>query len=690
MNSVLDEVKGQISKTSAAEPKHRSADFKIIQRDPYLEPHRGVFIDMDNRLLETEYRLTQGNMSLVDFASAHQFFGMHLQEGQWVFREWAPNATALFLIGDFSNWQKDDRFALHPIGDGRWQIELPAETLKHCDLYRLHIEWPGGMGDRIPAYTRRCVQDPDTKIFSAQVWQPEQEFEWKVSNFTPKQEPLLIYETHVGMALEEEKIGSYLEFKEKILPRIVAAGYNTIQFMAIQEHPYYGSFGYQVANFFAPSSRFGTPEELKELIDAAHAAGISVFLDLVHSHAVKNEVEGLSRLDGTLYQYFHDGGRGEHPVWDSRLFNYGKTEVLHFLLSNIRYWLDNFKFDGFRFDGVTSMLYHDHGLGDPFSSYDRYFGGNLDRDALTYMGLMNKVAHAKPGVITIAEDVSGFPGLATAFEDGGFGFDYRLAMGIPDYWTRTLKKNKDEDWHVEEMFHELTNRRGDERIISYAESHDQALVGDQTIVFRLLETLVYDSMHVEQRSLLIERGLALHCMIRLMTIATAGHGYLNFMGNEFGHPEWIDFPRDGNDWSFHHARRQWSLRDNPELQYHKLAEFDAQMIKLVKNHDLYAKEGAYRMFAHHHDQVLVFGRGNLLFLFNFNPFQSFDSYWVNAPAGEYRLVLNSDDEAFGGTGRLTAGQSYFTLPSEENGYTVDKMQVYLPTRTALVMERAAG
>ena len=176
------------------------------------------------------------------------------------------------------------------------------------------------------------------------------------------------------MATEEEKVGSYNEFRENILPRIKEDGYNAIQIMAIQEHPYYGSFGYHVSSFFAPSSRNGTPEELRELIDKAHELGLAVIMDIVHSHAVKNEIEGIARMDGSYDLYFHgDPGRRYHSAWDSLCFDYGKDEVLHFLLSNCKYWMDEFRFDGFRFDGVTSMIYMSHGLGESFTDYGDYY-----------------------------------------------------------------------------------------------------------------------------------------------------------------------------------------------------------------------------------------------------------------------------------------------------------------------------
>lgn len=658
----------------------------IVRHDPYLQPYAAVIARRIESAAQTELRLTGGRMALADFAAGHEYFGLHFQGREWILREWAPQADRLALIGPFTDWREKSDYAFAPVGQaGVWELRLPAGKLRHGDLYRLHLHWPGGEGDRIPAWCRRVVQDNATKIFNAQVWKPEKKYRWKNKNYRRPERAPLVYEAHVGMAQEEGKVGTYREFREKILPRIVAAGYNTIQLMAIQEHPYYGSFGYHISSFFAASSRFGTPEELKELVDACHGAGLAVIMDIIHSHAARNEVEGLSRFDGTLFQYFHAGPRGNHELWDSRCFDYAKPPVLHFLLSNCRFWLDEYKFDGFRFDGITSMLYHHHGLGQAFTSYDDYFDQSVDEQALAYLTLANKVIHAvRPDAITVAEDVSGLPGLAAPQSLGGVGFNYRLAMGVPDYWIKLTKDTRDEDWHVGRLWHELTNRRHDEKTISYAESHDQALVGDQTLIFRLIERDIYDHMAVDRRNLRVDRGLALHKMIRLATLATAGHGYLTFMGNEFGHPEWIDFPRQGNNWSYHYARRQWHLRDDPRLVYHFLADFDRAMIELAKLFNLLEDQHLQKACEHCDDKVLAFERAKLLFLFNFHPVKSYTDYAIPAFGREYRLILDSDALGFGGHGRLQTNQTFFAQPAADGRMII---KVYLPSRSALALRR---
>ncbi|MDF7825054.1 alpha amylase C-terminal domain-containing protein [Pontiellaceae bacterium B12227] len=660
-----------------------------LSDDPWMEPFLGQLQQRADHINYVENRITGGKISLNEFANAHEYFGLHFRDGKWLFREWAPNATAIYLVGDFSNWEQLDEFALH-YGDGHgvWEIELPGDKLKHEQLYKLKMYWPGGEGERLPAYTRRTVQDPETHIFTAQVWNPKQPYKWKFPHPAKPIGAPLVYESHIGMALEDAKVGSYLEYKEKILPRIVEMGYNTIQFMGIMEHPYYGSFGYHVSNFFACSSRFGTPAELKELIDACHEAGLAVIMDLVHSHSVKNEEEGLSRFDGTPYQYFHDGDRGDHDAWDSRCFDYGKSEVLHFLLSNSRYWLDEFNFDGYRFDGVTSMLYHHRGLGTAFTDYACYFDGSIDVDALAYLALSNKLIHeVRPAAITIAEDVSGMPGLAAPGNEGGCGFDYRLAMGVPDLWFKLANDTPDEEWNMSGLYHELTNHRGEEQVISYVESHDQALVGGKTFIFELIDSEMYYNMHREARNLVVDRGIALHKMARLATIGAAGHGYLNFMGNEFGHPEWIDFPREGNDWSYQYARRQWNLRDDPTLKFHFLADFDQELVKLVRDHETIGHEPPTFRLINEGDKVMAFERGDFVFILNFHPSKSFSDYPVDVTPGKYRMVLNTDAPDFGGHDIVQGEQKFQSFAFNDGENDRNQISVYIPARTGFILER---
>ena len=660
----------------------------IVKSDPYLSPYADAIWGRYEYARYMEKKLTGGTQTLADFASGYLYFGLHKTATGWVFREWAPNATAIYLIGDFNQWEKREEYALRQINNGNWEIRLPSDAMKHGQFFKLLVEWEGGSGERIPAWIRRVVQDDETKLFSAQVWDPEKPYRFRNPNFVAQRDPLLIYECHIGMSSQEEKVSTYEEFRLTVLPRIARLGYNCIQIMAIQEHPYYGSFGYHVSSFFAASSRFGTPDDLKHLIDDAHGLGIAVIMDLVHSHAVKNEQEGLGRFDGTPYQYFHGGDRREHPAWDSLLFDYAKPQVMHFLLSNCKFWMEEYHFDGFRFDGVTSMLYRSHGLGEDFGSYDSYYNMNQDGDAICYLTLANKMIHqVNRHAITIAEEMSGMPGLARPVDDGGMGFDYRLAMGIPDFWIKYIKEVKDEDWKVGHIYWELTNRRADEKTISYAESHDQALVGDKTIIFRLIDAEMYWHMQKGDDTLLVDRGIALHKMIRLVTATTMNGGYLNFMGNEFGHPEWIDFPREGNGWSYKYARRQWDLVDNLNYLYHGLGEFDRAMIELIRSADHFNLLPLQQLWDKEGDQVLAYQRGNLVFVFNFNGVHSYTDYGILAEPGAYKVVLNTDNPLYDGFGLMDEDVTHYTLPEPPHPSGKQWLKLYIPARSAFVLKK---
>ncbi len=664
----------------------------IVKNDPWLKDYEQAIAGRHQFALDKIGELTQGGKStLSEFATGYLYFGLHRTSTGWVFREWAPHATDIYLIGDFNNWKESPKYRMKRLkGTGNWEIKLRGNALKHGDLYKLKIHWDGGCGERIPAWCRRVVQDEQTKIFSAQVWAPEKPYVWKKKSFRPNTSPLLIYECHIGMSQDAEKVGTYNEFRENVLPRVVADGYNCIQIMAIQEHPYYGSFGYHVSSFFAASSRFGTPEELKQLIDEAHKSGIAVIMDIVHSHAVKNEVEGLGNFAGDPSQYFYGGGRREHPAWDSLCFDYGKNEVLHFLLSNCKFWMDEYHFDGFRFDGVTSMLYYSHGLGEAFCNYGDYFNGGQDDNAICYLTLANKLIHEmNPKAITIAEEVSGMPGLAASFEDGGYGFDYRMAMNIPDYWIKTIKEKKDEEWKPSSLFWEVTNRRKDEKTVSYCESHDQALVGDKTIIFRLVDADMYWHFKKGDENYTVERGIALHKMIRLLTASTINGGYLNFMGNEFGHPEWIDFPREGNGWSYKYARRQWNLVDNKELCFHYLGDFDKAMLAIIGREKNIQKSPVVEIWHNDGDQILAYSRKDLVFVFNFSYNRSFTDYGFMVPQGAYDVVLNTDAPEYGGHGLNDDSVRHLTnfdplLARDGKGW----LKLYLPARSAMVLRRA--
>ncbi|MBE6780867.1 MAG: 1,4-alpha-glucan-branching enzyme [Ruminococcaceae bacterium] len=652
---------------------------KIIKIDPYLTPYKDDLCARMNNFAAKKQELC-GDGSLLDFANGHNYFGFHKKGDGWIYREWAPAADRMFLTGDFNGWDiyKNEMSRLE---NGVFEVEIGNELTEGMKVQAI-VEKNGQILRRVPSYATRVVQDDVTYLWAAEVCEISNPYDWEDQKFKMPKTPF-IYECHIGMAQDKYGIGTYCEFADNILPRIKSLGYNTIQIMAVMEHPYYGSFGYQVSNFFAPSSRFGSADDLKYLINKAHKMGIAVLLDIVHSHAVKNTNEGLNEFDGTDYQYFHAGGKGDHPAWGTKLFNYAKHEVLHFLLSNVKYWMDEFHFDGFRFDGVTSMLYHDHGLGSAFVNYDMYFSMNTDTDAITYLMLANDlIKENNPKAITIAEDMSGMPGMCLPIKYGGIGFDYRLSMGVPDLWIKYLKDISDDYWNMGNLWWELNSRRPKEKVIGYCESHDQALVGDKTIMFRLCDANMYTSMNKCSNDSVIYRGVALHKMIRLVTSSLAGDGYLNFMGNEFGHPEWIDFPREGNGWSYHYCRRQWNLVDNPDLLYMSLNEFDKAMVAFLKKEKV-LKAKAELSLIHEDDKLLAYKKDDNLFVFNFHPYKSFEGYAIPAESGEYKVILSTDDSDFGGHNRID--KEYIYKTEIINGRECVKL--YIPSRSAFVLKK---
>jgi len=666
----------------------KNSTFQIIKDDPWLSPYHDDIQQRTDRFQSKIKEIKKDFTCLYNFSSRDKELGFNydLKKKGWYYKEWAPAAQSLALMGDFNNWDRTTH-QLQKDKYGVWEIFIPdsneGSIFKHKQLVKVHVVSDHKSQDRIPAYIKRVVQDKETHGFSGQIWLPKEKFKWTEKTFVPEKTPF-IYEAHIGMAQDKEDVGTYNEFTTEILPRIKDLGYNTIQLMAIMEHPYYGSFGYHVSNFFAPTSRFGTPEELKNLIQTAHKMGIAVVIDIVHSHAVKNIAEGLNDFDGSGHQYFHAGARGDHDQWDSKVFNYSATEVQRFLLSNVRYWMEEFHFDGFRFDGVTSMLYHHHG-NISFDHYDKYFKEGIEWDAITYLKLANELMHQiNSNAISIAEDMSGMPGLCRPIKEGGVGFDYRLAMGIPDYWIKLLKHTTDENWDINQIFDTLSNRRYKEKTIAYTESHDQALVGDKTLAFWLMDKEMYWHMSKGDNNMIVDRGMALHKIIRTLTASLGGESYMTFMGNEFGHPEWVDFPREGNDWSYKHCKRQWHLLDNQELKYEELNNWEKSMIALLKENNTLAQSNIQQLNMDGYNKTMIYKIGELVFVINIHPKNSISDYNFYVPEkGNYELVLTSDASEFGGFNRISKGTKYKTTLVNDT----PQLSIYNVNRAILVFKQ---
>ncbi|VBB83794.1 Putative Glycoside Hydrolase Family 13 [Podospora comata] len=667
----------------------------VVALDPYLEPFKPALKRRFDKAQEWIKKIEKTEGGLDKFSKGADTFGIHQNDdGSIYYKEWAPNAKQAAVIGEFNNWDRNaHRMTRNDFGV--FEITIPPTSdgkaaIPHNSKIKISLELPDGQWiDRLPAWIKYVTQDLSVSpAYDARFWNPPASERYSFKHQRPKRpESLRIYEAHVGISSPELRVTTYKEFTKNMLPRIKSLGYNAIQLMAIMEHAYYASFGYQVNNFFAASSRYGPPEDLKELVDTAHSLGLVVLLDVVHSHASKNVLDGLNEFDGTDHQYFHAGAKGKHELWDSRLFNYGHHEVLRFLLSNLRFWMDEYQFDGFRFDGVTSMLYLHHGIGTGFSGgYHEYFGADVDEEAVVYLMLANELLHELyPDVITVAEDVSGMPALCLPLSLGGVGFDYRLAMAIPDMWIKILKEKKDEEWDIGNITFTLTNRRHGEKTIAYAESHDQALVGDKSLMMHLCDAELYTHMStLTPLTPVIDRGMALHKMIRLLTHALGGEGYLNFEGNEFGHPEWLDFPREGNQNSFWYARRQLNLTEDRLLRYQFLNNFDRSMNLCENKYGWLHAPQAYISLKHEGDKVIVFERAGVVFAFNFHPTQSFENYRIGVDvAGTYRVVLDSDTKEHGGFSRVDSNTRFFTEPLEWN-HRRNCTHIYLPCRTALV------
>lgn len=667
----------------------------LLERDVYLKPYEADIRRRYGLFKDYISRIEEGEKSIYNFSKGYESFGIHINKDNSVIaKEWAPGAQELFLTGDFNEWNRT-KTPFRKLEYGKWELKLDANPdgtcpLKHNSEVKIIVKNQSGeLLERLSPWATYVTQNrAEGTTFKQRIWHPQPENIYKAKHPRPKKpKSLRIYECHVGIGTQELKIGTYLEFAKNIIPRIVKQGYNAIQLMAIMEHAYYASFGYQVTSFYAVSSRYGTPEELKELIDIAHENNLYVLLDMVHSHASKNTLDGLNMFDGTDGCFFHSGSRGDHPLWDSRLFNYADYEVLRFLLSNLRWYVEEYGFDGYRFDGVTSMLYHSRGFGQGFSGhYDEYYGLNVDVEGVAYLMLANHLLHSLyPELVTIAEDVSGMPGVCRPVAEGGVGFDYRLAMAIPDKWIKLLKEVKDDDWKMGDICWTLSNRRWLEKTVAYSESHDQALVGDKTIAFWLMDKEMYWSMSsISPPNPIIDRGIALHNLITLITHALGGEAYLNFMGNEFGHPEWLDFPRAGNNDSFHYARRQWNLADDELLKYKFMYNWDREINTLEEKYGWLHANPGYVSWKHEDDKVVVFDRAGLVFAFNFHPTKSFTDYSVGVDgSGVYKIILNSDDANFGGHSRLDTSVSHFTKP-EPFAEKPHRIMIYIPCRTAIV------
>lgn len=665
-------------------------------QDAELSPYVDILLRRRDRFTAETARLRAEHGSLRDYADLHLTLGMHkiMDENGlpcWRLREWMPAATSLWLTTDRLKFQRWARYAFRRVSaDGLWELVVPAEELPHGAYMELRV-LPDAEGSpdgrpqrRVPAFARWVEQDAEVlEQWCARVWDPPEPYVFRHDDRPRSLEFPRIYEAHVGIAQPylgrtERSVGSYAAFARHILPRIRDGGYTAVQLMAVAEHPLYKSFGYQVSSYFAPSSRFGLPDDFKALVDEAHRLGLAVILDITHSHAAPNTEQGLARYDTGPYLFADKDNQ-----WGTVSFDYGKEMTRRFLLSNCRYWMEEYHVDGFRFDAVGNMIYLDHGFGDDFSHVGRCFytaaGSNrVDQDGVLYLELANTLVHElRPQSLTIAEEFSGMPGMTSPPSEGGLGFDHRFAMGIPDFWGKFIKEGRS----VGMLWYEMTNRRRYERTISYVACHDQCINGKDAMIWRLIGDEMYTQMSCLRDSWNTSRGLALYKLMRLVTLATAAHGYLSFMGDEFGHPEWIDGEA--------YAHRQWHLAERDDLRYADLAAFDRDCLREIVGRHLEQFRTQVRL--RHLDEdsrTLAFERDRLLFVFNFHELHSQPALELWVTPGKYVEMLSSDEPRYSGHGNMVLADppvEHFSDP--HSGSTEQRIGVYLPPLTALTLLR---
>ncbi|KAI8557559.1 hypothetical protein RHMOL_Rhmol04G0020000 [Rhododendron molle] len=520
---------------------------------------------------------------------------------------------------------------------------MPA--IPHGSKYRVYFNTSDGPLERVPAWAPYVVPDADGNQAFAVHWEPPPEYTYKWKHKHPEvPKSLRIYECHVGISGLEPKIASFNDFTEKVLPYVKEAGYNVIQLIGLVEHKDYFTIGYRVTNLYAVSSRYGTPDDFKRLVDEAHGLGLLVFLDIVHSYSAADEMVGLSLFDGSNDCFFHTGKRGHHKFWGTRMFKYGDVDVLHFLLSNLNWWVVEYHIDGLQFHSLASMIYTHNGFASLSGDMEEYCNQYVDKDALMYLILANEILHAlHPKIITIAEDATLYPGLCEPTSQGGLGFDYFVNLSASEMWSSLLGNVPDCDWNMSKIVSTLIgNKHSADKMLLYAENHNQSISGGCSFGEILLGE---PREHASDRKASILRGSSLHKMIRLISFTIGGHAYLNFMGNEFGHPK---------DMMNVDEKERILSRGLPNIHHVN----DTTM-------------------------VISYLRGPLLFIFNFHPTTSYERYSVGVEeAGEYQVILNSDEKRYGGQALIEQDQYIRKTVSKRMDGLRNCLEVPLPNRSA--------
>jgi 1,4-alpha-glucan branching enzyme len=570
--------------------------------------------------------------------------GAHFSEEKGVkgvfFAVWAPHAAAVHVIGEFNGWNEESHPMKKEGPGGIHSLFVPG--VQENTLYKFLITTEKGeklyKADPFANYAEMRPGNA-SKITSLKgfAWEDEK-WEENRDKLNVFEQPIAIYECHIGSWMKhpdgtEDGFYNYREFADRLVEYLKEMRYTHVELMGIAEHPFDGSWGYQVTGYYAPTSRYGTPKDFMYLVNRLHKIGVGVILDWVPAHFA-TDAFGLGCFDGTCIFEDPDPRKGEHPEWGTKIFNYGKAEVKNFLIANVLFWLREFHIDGVRVDAVASMLYLDYGKKDGEWCPNK-FGGNKNLEAIEFFKHLNSVVRGTyPGFLTIAEESTAWPKVTGDIEDGGLGFTFKWNMGWMHDFCEYMKLDPyfRKDNHYAMTF-AMTYNESENYILPL--SHDEVVHLKCSMVNKM------PGYHVDK-----------YANLRVGYTYMFGHSgkKLLFMGQDFGQER---------EWS--EARElDWFLLQEPLNRGMK--EFMGELLKMYRKYPcLYTIDNSWKGFewmnADDKDRsTYTFvrrtkdGRNNLLFVLNMTP-MTWENYQISVPAKKkYKLVLNSNEERFGGNG----------------------------------------